>query len=430
MTNPPITSNNSQSPAMGAPATATLLRTDTAVPGNAAPAAQENSLANDQVAQSFAVLLAQQVAEIYSPIPNSAPIFSSITGKAVVPDAGPSAKDAQDRTMIATRSSSDPANALAAMLLQIPVQPIDAPSGNLSAHDSTPPLADPTAYRGRINSAPLIQGASGIRQVTDDGVILTSGGSGGTDRGLPKTDGRQQTNPSSLIPQPSDSSMGTPSTFPKTDNSQHDTPSPIPVPSAEVKQVEMVAASYYVGPSQSSPYIAKTDTLVDTPAVMPNMMPSNSSTDIQQIITTPVGKSGWADEFSQKIIWMSTQQKQTAELRLNPPDLGPINVVLKISDNQVTAQFTSPHSAVRDAVENALPKLREILADNNIMLGNATVSDQPPRDRSGNEFMNQNPRATTRSETPHIAIESNALLPASAQDLPARRHNGLLDTFA
>lgn len=137
-------------------------------------------------------------------------------------------------------------------------------------------------------------------------------------------------------------------------------------------------------------------------------------------IAAPLGSRAWPDEFSQKISWVSTQQNQVAELHLNPPDLGPMSVVLSISDNQATALFTSPHSAVRDAIENAMPKLRESLAENGIMLGNATVSDQPSRDSNSSGFMNQ------RRETPGIT-ETEKSPPIT---IPVRRHLGVVDTFA
>ncbi|MBI5660338.1 MAG: flagellar hook-length control protein FliK [Nitrosomonadales bacterium] len=101
----------------------------------------------------------------------------------------------------------------------------------------------------------------------------------------------------------------------------------------------------------------------------------------QNRMGTPLANPAWGEEFGQRIIWMVTQREHTAELHLNPPDLGPLDVVLSVSGDQATALFTSPHAAVRSAVEQALPKLREMLADNGIMLGNATVGDQPPGER-------------------------------------------------
>lgn len=154
------------------------------------------------------------------------------------------------------------------------------------------------------------------------------------------------------------------------------------------------------------------------------MMPNMATNNAQTTITAPLGSRAWPDEFSQKINWVSTQQNQVAELHLNPPDLGPMSVVLTVSENQATALFTSPHSAVREAIENALPKLRESLAENGIMLGNATVSDQPPRDSGAGNFMSQ--RTHTRAETANLTATESAAIPLT----PARRHNGMIDTFA
>lgn len=160
---------------------------------------------------------------------------------------------------------------------------------------------------------------------------------------------------------------------------------------------------------------------VQPPQAQAGTTPASGNT-----ITAPLGHSAWPAEFSQKVSWISTQKNQVAELHLNPPDLGPINIVLKISDNQATALFTSPHSAVRDAIENAIPKLRESLADNGIMLGEATVSDQAPRDNSANHM---NHRAYSRTTTDNTdTAESSAL--ASLPLTTARQHKGMVDTFA
>ncbi len=138
-------------------------------------------------------------------------------------------------------------------------------------------------------------------------------------------------------------------------------------------------------------------------------------------ISAPLNSPAWAGEFSQKISWLSNQQSQVAELHLNPPDLGPMHVVISVTDNQATAQFSSPHSEVRHAIENALPKLRESLADNGIMLGNATVSDQTPRD--SNRETQQRPSSRTIISTPEPAA-------INVPQVSVRRHTGMLDTFA
>jgi flagellar hook-length control protein FliK len=147
------------------------------------------------------------------------------------------------------------------------------------------------------------------------------------------------------------------------------------------------------------------------------------------VINTPVTDRAWGDEFSQKITWMATQQDQTAELHLNPPNLGPLDVVLNVSGDQATALFTSPHAAVRDAIEQALPKLREMLADNGITLGNAMVSDQSPKDQQAwqtgqRESGNRNSTGSTGTAVSTAGIATVATQP------PGRRHQGMVDTFA
>lgn len=157
---------------------------------------------------------------------------------------------------------------------------------------------------------------------------------------------------------------------------------------------------------------------------------NNLSTNLTPTINSPLGTDQWSNEFSQKIVWMCTQQNQIAELHLNPADLGPLNVTLKISNDQLTAQFTSPHIAVREAIENAMPKLREILADNGIMLNNASVNDQSPRDRGAEGYTNQDSRAMKQPEIPGNTGNAKSFTNTQTPHLPTRRHNGILDTFA
>lgn len=89
-----------------------------------------------------------------------------------------------------------------------------------------------------------------------------------------------------------------------------------------------------------------------------------------------VGSAEWGGAVGEKVVWMASQNHQVAELHLNPPNLGPLEVRLTISNDQASALFVSHHSAVREAIETALPRLREMLADNGIMLGNVTVGSE------------------------------------------------------
>lgn len=150
---------------------------------------------------------------------------------------------------------------------------------------------------------------------------------------------------------------------------------------------------------------------------------------VQTTINTPVTHQAWGDEFSQKITWMSGQHEQTAALHLNPPNLGPLDVVLSISGDQATALFTSSHAAVRDAVEQALPQLRSMMADNGITLGNATVSDQSPRDQPAWQARQQQNGNGGASGEAGSALSAGDISSGAAV-FSGRRQLGMVDTFA
>jgi len=99
-------------------------------------------------------------------------------------------------------------------------------------------------------------------------------------------------------------------------------------------------------------------------------------------IDTPLGQPGWHDEMGQKLTWMVGNNRQQADLVLNPPQLGRIEVSLTMNGDQATAIFTSPNPAVREALENSLHRLREVLADAGVSLGQAQVGSESPHQSS------------------------------------------------
>jgi flagellar hook-length control protein FliK len=150
----------------------------------------------------------------------------------------------------------------------------------------------------------------------------------------------------------------------------------------------------------------------------------------QAVINTPVTDQAWGNEFNQKITWMASQHEQTAELHLNPPNLGPLDVVLKVSGDQATALFTSPHAAVRDAVQQALPQLRDMLAGNGITLGNATVSDQSPKDQQAWQANQQQKGNGGSAGKIDATVATGGITTSGSAVSLGSRHQGMVDTFA
>lgn len=145
-------------------------------------------------------------------------------------------------------------------------------------------------------------------------------------------------------------------------------------------------------------------------------------------IATPVGTHGWDSAVGEKITWMVGRQETRAELVLNPPQLGRIEVSLSMNGDQTNAIFVSANPAVREALENAVPRLREMLQDAGISLGQTQVgaeSFQQSADRGEN---NDN-----RQRRSFIGVTEDNPVTGLVAGTPSqwlRSGNGLVDTFA
>ena len=87
------------------------------------------------------------------------------------------------------------------------------------------------------------------------------------------------------------------------------------------------------------------------------------------------GSSRWADGLGERVAWMLDTRNHVAELRLTPPELGRLDVRIAVSGSEASIQFSAPSAAVREAVDAALPRLREMLEADGLSLAHADVSD-------------------------------------------------------
>ena len=102
-------------------------------------------------------------------------------------------------------------------------------------------------------------------------------------------------------------------------------------------------------------------------------------------LTGRVGTPAWDQQLGQKVVWMAAGGDQSATLTLNPPDLGPVQVVLTVTNDQADAAFMSAQPEVRQALEAAMPRLREMMSEAGIAFGNATVSAGTPEQQHNGE---------------------------------------------
>lgn len=117
--------------------------------------------------------------------------------------------------------------------------------------------------------------------------------------------------------------------------------------------------------------------------------PAARSFTVQTGVPVPVGQPQWSQAVGEKVLWLAAQNVSAAEIRLDPPDLGPMQVKVSVNQDQASVTFTSPHPVVRDALDQQLHRLREMFSEQGLNLVNVDVSDQPAyRQQEDNEAQN------------------------------------------
>lgn len=173
-----------------------------------------------------------------------------------------------------------------------------------------------------------------------------------------------------------------------------------------------------------------TPNAVQVQAASINSVQNNSNIASQQLASTNFinvypGKSGWDQAISQKVVWMLGAGQQSASLTLNPPDLGPLKVVISVHNDQANTTFISDNDEVRKALESGMSNLRDKMNESGIQLGQANVSTSQ---QSQQQFQQASQDRSVGSQSSLTNIEH------VQQDAPAqlnlRVSNGLVDTFA
>jgi hypothetical protein len=121
--------------------------------------------------------------------------------------------------------------------------------------------------------------------------------------------------------------------------------------------------------------------------------PSTSNSNLQiisqalseQTIDVPLRDTRWAESLGNRVMWMLNQDKAGAELKLHPPQLGPLEVRVSLEGEHTSVSFIAHHAAVREALESAIPRLREMLGSGGLHLANVDVSQHNPHQQQNGE---------------------------------------------
>ena len=120
------------------------------------------------------------------------------------------------------------------------------------------------------------------------------------------------------------------------------------------------------------------------PAQMHALMASHNATPDIDVpadgaLRTPVGSHAWREELGAQLTLMAVNGRDAASLKLSPDHLGPLEIRISVQDGQASVYFGATNADTRSALEQSLPRLRELFASQGMVLADSGVSRDSPR---------------------------------------------------
>ena len=131
-------------------------------------------------------------------------------------------------------------------------------------------------------------------------------------------------------------------------------------------------------------------------------------------------RSQFSPDLSARIQWMMRQSLSSAEILMDPPELGPMTVKVQQHNGELSVIFQVSHPSTKDALEDNMAKLKALLEEQGIALGDTQVQQE---DKSGSQ-MTRNTRDQEQSHRSEEFID-NGLDEEQEQTVYLVRNNKL-----
>jgi flagellar hook-length control protein FliK len=149
---------------------------------------------------------------------------------------------------------------------------------------------------------------------------------------------------------------------------------------------------------------------------------AQSSSVAMSQIAAPFGNERWQTAMNQHVMNMVGSGDDVASLTLSPPDLGPIQVVLKVDNQSVNTSFITDNPLVRQALEDGMQDLRDRMQSQGLQLGQTFVGD-------GQQAQQHFEQQTSRQGSPSSSTAGETDAAVAPQAIKTTVARGLVDTF-
>lgn len=160
----------------------------------------------------------------------------------------------------------------------------------------------------------------------------------------------------------------------------------------------------------------------------PQPIAAATGASLPSSIATPVSHPAWPSQLGQQLIQLVQRGgEQHVQMKLHPAELGPLSISLKMTEHGAQAQFLSAHAQVRQVIEQAIPQLREALAEQGISLSDTSVGEQGFSNQQ-EAFAQQSTGSSAGGESGVTSVEGETGTPASVGSSIAL--DGRVDLYA
>tara|TARA_R110002096_G_scaffold149296_1_gene310591 strand:- start:5905 stop:7653 length:1749 start_codon:yes stop_codon:yes gene_type:complete len=106
--------------------------------------------------------------------------------------------------------------------------------------------------------------------------------------------------------------------------------------------------------------------------------------------TIAIYRKDFANAVKDKVMVMINQKIQQVDIQLDPPEMGNIHVRVNLQNEQAAVQFIVQNQQAKEALEQNIGKLREMLAENGVDVGDANIEQRQAQEQNDNGFNGQN----------------------------------------
>lgn len=191
------------------------------------------------------------------------------------------------------------------------------------------------------------------------------------------------------------------------------------------KQTDSAIENLSSKPTTSSAF---SQALSSSMTIQDSSNPLVASSRALQPMTANLQQPHWNEQIGERLNLMIARDMQKAEIRLNPPELGMLEVKVQVQGDQANIQFSTPHGQVKDALDAAIPRLREMLEENGLTLGDVNVSHQSLANDQSQSGEDAEAQSFSRSKThdDDLRVQDGDI----KQNTIISGEIGLLDVFA